>query len=140
MKRNIQKSLLPKVELIASSARKSRGLFAPDSRTDTALNELTAFFEITPEQAWLFSVIIDVSLKQKATIDSIAEYLKCSAIRVIDLTDELNALEETQLIQKQTAFLRRSDHNEFHYFIPQRVIESLRTGDQIGRASCRERV
>lgn len=130
MKRNILKSLLPKVELIASSARKSRGLFAPDSRTDNALQELTAFFEITPEQAWLFSVILDVSFQQKVTIDTLADYFRCSAIRVIDLTDELNALEEHQLIQKQTAFHRRRDHNEFRYFIPQRVIESLRTGNR----------
>ncbi len=130
MKNKLQKSLLPKVELIASSARKSRGLFAPDISTDTALKELTAYFEITREQAWLFSVILDVSSQQKVTIDTLADYLRCRAIRVIDLTDELNALEENQLIQKQSAFHGRRDHDEFRYFIPKRVIESLRTGNR----------
>ncbi|MBW6461188.1 MAG: ATP-binding protein [Bacteroidales bacterium] len=129
MKNALQKSLLPLVEAVARSAKRSRGEFSPGIDVKDALDELSTFFGITPLQAWLFSIILELNFQQRVTIDSLASHLRCSTLKVIDLTDDLDALEDKMLVQKVSSGRRRREHNESRFTIPSMVVESLRTGN-----------
>ena len=130
MKNNLQKSLLPDVEVVARSAKRSRGDFSADIGVKDSLDALCSFFDITPTQAWLFSIILELNFQQRVTIDSLASHLRCSTLRVIGFTDDLDALEEKMLVQKVSSGRRRRDYNESRFTIPSKVVESLRTGDK----------
>ena len=129
MRNPLKRSLLPIVEAIAGYARKSRGEFSPDIAEGDTIDDLAGFLGITAVQAWLFAVILELHFQRRVTIDTIADHLKSSVLKVIDFTDELYALEERMLIQRQTSHHRSRDFSGIRYSIPAYVVESLRTGD-----------
>jgi hypothetical protein len=125
------------IKCIDNIARASEGSrfnleFSPARIKD--LDIIEQYFSITREQAVLFSVIFILNLeKESVSIKMIAEYLRCSIIKVLVQGDDLTALEKTCLIRREQSQQRMNKcaFNRYNYYIPLKTIERINNGKKM---------
>jgi hypothetical protein len=124
-------SILNQIEKISSAAAKCSLDFDKLSAAREEIGRISEFLEITSGQAILFACMAELSLQRTVTLDSLARHLRCSALKIINIIHEIEALERKSYILKcNKAHGRKSTYSDFGYVVPFNVIESLRTSDK----------
>ncbi len=124
-------SILNHIERISSAAAKCSLDFNKLTAAREDIDRISEFLEITSGQAILFACMAELSLQRTVTLDSLARHLRCSALKIINIIHEIEALERKSYILKcNKAHGRKSTYSDFGYVVPFNVIESLRTSDK----------
>jgi hypothetical protein len=99
------------------------------------LDAVTGILKITPVQAALFALLLEHSGTRCATIEGIAQSLKCGKIQAMRYLDDLEALETKHLItakEVSSVFIHfnrgRRGSTETVYTIPLDVLKAVRSG------------
>ena len=131
MNRTKEPNVLQHIDKVSSAAARSMLNFGKLKDMQEDINQITSFLDITYDQAIIFSCIVVLSLQRTVTLDTLARHLRCSAIKIINIMDEIEALERKSYLMKcNKAHGRKSSYTDFGYVVPFNVIESLRTSDK----------
>jgi len=96
-----------------------------------SLLSLSDFLFLSHEQAAIFSVIAELSLREDVTIDVLARFFKCKVVRILSLLDQIEAMEARGLVKcKVNAEKRKETYRDLTFTIPKNVMEALRRADQ----------
>lgn len=124
-------NLLIHIEKISSEAAKSKLEFETLTEINQEISSIADFLSLSTIQTVLFSSMVELSLQRTVTVDSLARHYKCSVLRIINLIQEIDALEQRALIFKCCkASNKRYSYNDLGYSVPHHVIEALRTHDK----------
>jgi len=123
--------LTSQLEHIAKMARKSKFDLPKDLDDEFILRKVTDFLGCSPVQSIIFAVIFQLSFKDEdVSVNDIAKYLRCSPIRILDYTLDINQLKRLRLIIVRSghSFFRGFNYQE--YFIPASVSEAIGNMDK----------
>lgn len=124
-------NLLIHIEKISTEAAKSKLEFETLTEINQEISSIADFLSLSTLQTVLFSSMVELSLQRTVTVDSLARHYKCSVLRIINLIQEIDALEQRALIFKCCkASNKRYSYNDLGYSVPHHVIEALRTHDK----------
>jgi SpoVK/Ycf46/Vps4 family AAA+-type ATPase len=121
-------NLLPQIEKISSSASKCMLDFRKLIDIKEEIDSISSFLQITHDQTVLFSCMLVLSLQRTVTLDHLARHLKCSAIKIINMIDEIEELtRKSYLLKCNNSGGRKFTYTDFGYVVPFIVVEALRT-------------
>lgn len=100
----------------------------PDQESLISLSE---FLSISLDQAAVFSVLAELSLREDVTIETLSEFFKCKVVRVLSIFDHIEALEKSLLVKRiVNTEKRRESFKNISFTVPKNVIEALYRADQ----------
>jgi len=120
---------LSMIESISYDAEECGLLFEiiPDQES---LLSLAEFLFLTLEQAAIFSVMAELSLREDVTIDMLARFFKCKVVRILSLLDQIEALEKRALVKRIVKTEKRKEtYRDLSFTVPKNVMEALRTAN-----------
>lgn len=125
-KNEIFENLTGKLEHIANMA-KNRKLCLPENFDDEfILREVSDFLDCSEVQSIIFAVIFQLSFKNEdVVINAIAKYLKCSPMKILNHTGDINQLRQKRLIVSRTSRPHFTAFNYQEFYIPSRVSEAI---------------
>ncbi|MDR2963383.1 MAG: ATP-binding protein [Bacteroidales bacterium] len=117
-------NLLETIETIIETTEKSKLDEVLVQKTEPQLQALAQELSITPNQALLFSAIVNFSANRRASVSTLARFFDCKETRLFRMDSDFEELKKRKLIG-----LKRSDDNDDAFIIPKDVMISLKKNE-----------
>ncbi len=96
----IDQSLLGRLEHVSSAASGCELSFRKVIEAGSDAEVIASFLGISPVQAVFFSCFTELSLQRAVTLETLSKHLRCSVLRLINNTNEFEALEKKGYLQR----------------------------------------
>jgi len=131
LKMNVEPSLMDDFELIAAVAEDCKLMFDSIEGVTEMISKVSEFLEITPIQTILLATIAELSFQKTATIEVLARYFDCSALKILSAMDDIEQLEKKGYVRKNTRKKgRQQNYSDVGYSVPSYVIDAIRKADR----------
>lgn len=119
-------NLISMIEKIAKKSAANGLKFKQTVEMPKEISILTDFLQITPVEAVLFSVIVELSLTRHVNFEELSSHFRCSPLKIIGMMNEIETLIKKGLINKVSRS-RGGDNsiNNVHFQIAPGVIEMM---------------
>lgn len=130
MEQSPNQNLLNQIEKISLLATDCNLDFKKLQDIQEDITTISEFLKISFDQTVIFSCLVELSLQKTVTLDHLARHLKCSALKIINLIGDIEALEKNRYVQKIIKSNNRNyTYNDLGFSVPHNIIEALRTCD-----------
>lgn len=128
---NVKPSLMDNLEIIAAAAEDCKLKFDSIEGVTERIEEVSEFLEISPTQTILLATIAELSFHKTATVDMLARYFDCTALKILTAIDDIEQLEIKGYIRKNTRKKgRQQSYSDVGYSVPGCVIDAMRKADK----------
>lgn len=128
---NQNNNLLCRLESVSRAAAGCSLNFQSLEGVGSDIDEVSLFLGITMEQTVFFSCLSELSFHKTVSVDILAKHIGCSALKLVTMLHEIEALERKAYVQKVVRSRgKKYSYNDFGYNVPHNVIEALRKNDR----------
>lgn len=124
-----ENKLLDMMETISTQAEKSRLEFA-GLMEKQEVKTVADFLSVSPRQAILFAVLVDLGMRKNVTIEILSDYFDCKMLRLVGLLSEIEELENRFLVRRRGEDSRRETYKDYSFLVSRHAIEALRKQDK----------
>jgi len=136
MSNALSENLLNNLETVSKASANSNIDLQKLDSVRSEIETVRSFLDISPLQAVLFSVIVDLSLKRSVTLEQLSGHFECSMIKATALLTEIEALERKGFVKRAYKRKgRRPSISEMGFMVPEYIIDALLKGDSSRLAS-----
>lgn len=124
-----ENKLLDMMETISTQAENSRLEFA-SLMEKQEVKMVADFLSVSPRQAILFAVLVDLGMRKNVTIEILSDYFDCKMLRLVGLLGEIEELENRFLVKRKVEDSRRETYKDYSFLVSRHAIEALRKQDK----------
>ncbi len=95
------------------------------SNAANSLAALGQMLTVTPRQAFIFSLLVELSNDYRIRLNDVARLLKCNQVDIMRFSDELESLRQRKLLRRR----RSGDGDPDTWRVPQMVLQALQRNE-----------